>query len=82
MLVNLESPVITVVDGHVAGGGMGLVCASDLVIASTSLRLHHCRRPWYGATLPCSRPPIGAVTLLPLPLCSPGRGQRGVLSGC
>jgi 2-(1,2-epoxy-1,2-dihydrophenyl)acetyl-CoA isomerase len=40
MLVNLESPVVTAVHGHVAGGGgMGLVCASDLVVASTSAKL-------------------------------------------
>src|SRR5215216_5406168 len=31
-LIHLEAPVVTAVHGFAAGGGFGLVCASDLVI--------------------------------------------------
>lgn len=38
-LIHLEAPVVTAVHGFAAGGGgFGLVCASDLVLAATSAR--------------------------------------------
>lgn len=38
-LINLRAPVITAVQGYAAGGGgLGLVCASDIVLAAHSAR--------------------------------------------
>jgi 2-(1,2-epoxy-1,2-dihydrophenyl)acetyl-CoA isomerase len=38
-LIRLQAPVVTIVQGFAAGGGgVGLVCASDLVIAAESAR--------------------------------------------
>jgi 2-(1,2-epoxy-1,2-dihydrophenyl)acetyl-CoA isomerase len=38
-LINLQAPVVTIVQGFAAGGGgLGLVCASDIVIAAESAR--------------------------------------------
>jgi 2-(1,2-epoxy-1,2-dihydrophenyl)acetyl-CoA isomerase len=38
-LIRLHAPVVTIVQGHATGGGgFGLVCASDLVLAASSSR--------------------------------------------
>ncbi|MHB8693660.1 MAG: enoyl-CoA hydratase/isomerase family protein [Solirubrobacteraceae bacterium] len=38
-MINLQAPVITAVQGHAAGGGgIGLVCSSDIVLAGESAR--------------------------------------------
>lgn len=59
-LMRLEAPVITSVHGFAAGGGgFGLVCASDLVIAATSAKF------LAGATRVGMAPDAGVSVTLP-----------------
>jgi 2-(1,2-epoxy-1,2-dihydrophenyl)acetyl-CoA isomerase len=59
-LLRLNAPVITAVQGFAAGGGgFGLVCASDLVIAGESARF------LAGATRVGMAPDAGASVILP-----------------
>jgi 2-(1,2-epoxy-1,2-dihydrophenyl)acetyl-CoA isomerase len=58
-LINLRAPVVTAVQGYAAGGGgVGLVCASDLVIAADSARF------LLGATRVGMAPDAGATVTL------------------
>jgi 2-(1,2-epoxy-1,2-dihydrophenyl)acetyl-CoA isomerase len=58
-LINLRAPVVTAVQGYAAGGGgLGLVCASDLVIAAESARF------LLGATRVAMAPDAGATVTL------------------
>jgi 2-(1,2-epoxy-1,2-dihydrophenyl)acetyl-CoA isomerase len=58
-LTRLSAPVVTAVQGHAAGGGgLGLVCASDLVIAGSSARF------MLGATRVAMAPDAGATVTL------------------
>jgi 2-(1,2-epoxy-1,2-dihydrophenyl)acetyl-CoA isomerase len=58
-LIKLNAPVITVVQGWATGGGgLGLVCASDLVIAAESARF------MLGATRVGMAPDAGATVTL------------------
>ena len=58
-LTRLPAPVVTAVQGHAAGGGgLGLVCASDLVIAGESARF------MLGATRVAMAPDAGATVTL------------------
>jgi 2-(1,2-epoxy-1,2-dihydrophenyl)acetyl-CoA isomerase len=58
-LIRLPAPVVTAVQGHAAGGGgVGLVCASDLVIAGQSARF------LLGATRVAMAPDAGATVTL------------------
>lgn len=59
-LINLPAPVITLVRGWATGGGgLGLVCASDLVIAAASARF------MLGATRVGMAPDAGLSVTLP-----------------
>jgi 2-(1,2-epoxy-1,2-dihydrophenyl)acetyl-CoA isomerase len=59
-LLRLDAPVITAVQGSAAGGGgFGLVCASDLVIAAQSAKL------LAGTTRVGMAPDAGASVILP-----------------
>ncbi|WP_239025030.1 enoyl-CoA hydratase/isomerase family protein [Rhodoligotrophos defluvii] len=59
-LIHLEAPVVTAVQGYAAGGGgLGLVCASDLVIAARSAKF------MAGATRVGMAPDAGASVALP-----------------
>jgi 2-(1,2-epoxy-1,2-dihydrophenyl)acetyl-CoA isomerase len=58
-LTRLPAPVVTAVQGYAAGGGgLGLVCASDLVIAGESARF------LLGATRVAMAPDAGATVTL------------------
>jgi 2-(1,2-epoxy-1,2-dihydrophenyl)acetyl-CoA isomerase len=58
-LTRLPAPVVTAVQGYAAGGGgLGLVCASDLVIAGESARF------MLGATRVAMAPDAGATVTL------------------
>ena len=39
MLIQLDAPVVSAVHGFAAGGGLGLLCSSDIVIAAESARI-------------------------------------------
>ncbi|HEX3607001.1 MAG TPA: enoyl-CoA hydratase-related protein [Candidatus Dormibacteraeota bacterium] len=59
-LTRLEAPVVTLVHGYAAGGGgFGLVCASDMVIAAESARF------LLGATRVGMAPDAGVSVTLP-----------------
>lgn len=59
-LVHLDAPVVTAVQGYSAGGGgLGLVCASDLVIAAASAKFLP------GATRVAMAPDAGLSVTLP-----------------
>lgn len=59
-MVHLDAPVIAAVQGYAAGGGgMGLVCAADLVIASESSNF------MVGATRVAMAPDAGLSVTLP-----------------
>src|SRR4029077_9181388 len=59
-LIHLAAPVVTVVQGWATGGGgFGLVCASDLVLAGTSARF------MLGATRVGMAPDAGLSVTLP-----------------
>lgn len=59
-LIHLDAPVISAVQGYTAGGGgMGLLCASDLVIAADSARF------LAGATRVGMAPDAGLSVTLP-----------------
>lgn len=59
-LLNLQAPVVAAVHGFAAGGGgFGLVCASDIVIAAESARFMP------GATRVGMAPDAGATVTLP-----------------
>lgn len=59
-LIHLDAPVIAAVHGYTAGGGgMGLLCASDLVIASESAKF------LAGATRVAMAPDAGLSVTLP-----------------
>ena len=59
-LMRLEAPVIAVVQGYAAGGGgLGLVCASDMVIAGASAKFMG------GATRVGMAPDAGLSVILP-----------------
>src|SRR5271156_4810468 len=59
-LIHLDAPVIAAVHGYIAGGGgMGLVCASDLVIAAQSAKFLS------GATRVAMAPDAGLSVTLP-----------------
>ncbi|WP_032404246.1 enoyl-CoA hydratase/isomerase family protein [Rhodococcoides fascians] len=58
-LINLRAPVVTAVHGFAAGGGgLGLVCASDIVVASRSARFMS------GAARVGMAPDAGTTTIL------------------
>jgi 2-(1,2-epoxy-1,2-dihydrophenyl)acetyl-CoA isomerase len=59
-LLSLQRPVITSVHGYAAGGGFGLVCASDLVVAGESAKF------LAGATRVGMAPDAGVSVTLPL----------------
>jgi len=59
-LIHLEAPVVAAVQGYTAGGGgMGLLCASDLVIAAESAKF------MAGATRVAMAPDAGLSVTLP-----------------
>jgi 2-(1,2-epoxy-1,2-dihydrophenyl)acetyl-CoA isomerase len=59
-LIHLDAPVVTAVQGYTAGGGgLGLVCASDLVIAAESAKF------LAGATRVAMAPDAGLSVTLP-----------------
>ncbi|MDI3258149.1 MAG: enoyl-CoA hydratase-related protein [Sinobacteraceae bacterium] len=60
LLIHLDAPVLTAVHGYTAGGGgMGLLCASDLVIAAESAKF------FVGATRVGMAPDAGLSVTLP-----------------
>lgn len=59
-LIHLDAPVVCAVQGFAAGGGgLGLVCASDLVVAARSAKF------MAGATRVGMAPDAGATVVLP-----------------
>ena len=86
-LTHLEAPVVAMVHGYAAGGGgFGLVCASDMVIAAELARFllgatrvgHGARRRGVGDPLPAGRSPprAGDRAHQPHPDRGAGAGPR------
>ena len=64
-LIQLRVPVVTAVQGFAAGGGgLGLVCASDIVVAHYTFQIIVC--PDRSFSVPATPEPLFGITLRPL----------------